>query len=119
MKEVKMHYVLVGFSENLGCRVFRYEGVADKVRLDFTVSADLTLARKHGIRLQELPLLCQAALEKLDGAPIARALTFSEADMAEYACQVRERQAVASKRHRKFGARASSDVALPAPHPRI
>ena len=47
-------YVLVGFSEDSGSRVFRFEGVgSDYSRCRFSIKADLALSR-NGIRLQEL-----------------------------------------------------------------
>jgi hypothetical protein len=55
----QMQFTLTGFTQDAGCRVFAYEGVGDdRVRIRFTVRADLALSRKYGIRLQELPLMC-------------------------------------------------------------
>ncbi len=34
------------------------------MRIRFTVRADLSLSRKYGIRLQELPLMCLGILEQ-------------------------------------------------------
>jgi hypothetical protein len=77
-----MQYMLTGFTHHLRCRVFAFEGVgADRVRTDYSVSADLSLIRKYGIRMQELPLLCRGILDKLDGSDMQRAFTYTESDM--------------------------------------
>jgi hypothetical protein len=96
-----MQFILMGFSHDLNYRVFKYEGVEDRVRTGFTVRADLAMTRKYGIRLQELPLLCQAVLEKLNGAVKQRALTYTEADMVEHAREVRQRQDDAGRKGRR------------------
>lgn len=87
MENVKLQFVLKGFSEITGCRVFAFEGVgADRSRTDFTVKTDLSLARQHGIRLQELPLLCRAMLERKheDDANL-RSFTYTAEDMVVFA----------------------------------
>jgi len=104
-----MQFTLTGFTQDDGCRVFAYEGTGeDRVRLKFTVRADLALSRKYGIRLQELPLMCLAILEKnsegdgvtaVDLAAIQRAVTFTEDAMSQYADEcVAARDAAALKR---------------------
>jgi len=104
-----MQFTLTGFTQDDGCRVFAYEGTGeDRVRLKFTVRADLALSRKYGIRLQELPLMCMAILEKnsegdgvtaVDPAAIQRSVTFTENAMIQYADDcVAARDAAALKR---------------------
>jgi hypothetical protein len=91
----QMQFTLTGFTQDTGCRVFAYEGTGeDRIRIRFTVRADLALSRKYGIRLQELPLMCLGILERsivpdeaTGGAIPAtaqRALTYTEAAMMEY-----------------------------------
>src|SRR5580692_7425899 len=89
-----MMFTLTGFTQDAGCRVFAYEGTGDdRIRIPFTVRADLALSRKYGIRLQELPLMCLGILERsvTDEAgdpesPVPqRALTFTEDAMIRYA----------------------------------
>lgn len=101
-----MQFTLTGFTQDTGCRVFAYEGTGeDRVRLKFTVRADLALSRKYGIRLQELPLMCLGILEHQSAGEVdtpgsaRRELTFTEAAMIEYAdgC-VAARDAAALKR---------------------
>jgi len=79
-----MYFVLNGFTESMGFRVFAFEGImADRQhgRVSFTVRADLALTRKYGIRLQELPLLCRSVLERGDKDDEKRAYTYTEEDM--------------------------------------
>jgi len=105
----KMMFTLTGFTQDAGCRVFAYEGVGeDRVRIRFTVRADLSLSRKYGIRLQELPLMCLGILERSSvsdeaggGEPslTQRAMTFTEQAMSQYADDcVAARDAAALKR---------------------
>ncbi|HUK41962.1 MAG TPA: hypothetical protein VLX11_12980 [Candidatus Acidoferrales bacterium] len=77
-----MQFILTGFTQDMGFRVFAFEGVkADRTRAQYTVRADLVLVRKYGIRVQELPLLCRALLDKCGDDGEKRALIFSEDDM--------------------------------------
>ena len=96
-----MQFTLTGFTQDTGCRVFTFEGIgADKIRVGFVVRTDLALSRKYGIRLQELPLLCQRLLERRDEGEKARTFTFTEADMLVHAnsCAA-ERE---SRQHKKL-----------------
>ena len=82
----RMQFVLTGFSHNAGLRVFGFEGVAaDQTRTKFSVSADIALSRRHGIRVQELPLLCLRFLEQHDTGNEKRDLTLAKEDMCVYA----------------------------------
>ena len=95
-----MQFVLTGFTQDMGFRVFAFERVGDdRVRTPFTVRADLTLIRRYEIRVQELPLLCRGLLERRDETPEMRTFTFTEEDMRHYAndCAT-ARQAAAAKR---------------------
>ena len=77
-----MHYVLTGFTQEVGIRVFRFERIGnDQVRTEFTVRADLAMSRRYDIRMQELPLLCRLLLERSEGAEEQRAFTFTEDQM--------------------------------------
>ncbi len=81
-RSAKMQFVLTGFTQDLGCRVFAFEGIAvDRMRTPFTVRADLALIRRYGIQIQELPLLCRSVLERRDEASEAQAFTFTEEEM--------------------------------------
>ncbi len=60
-----MQFTLLGFKQDTVYRVFSFECLADdRTKSAHTIRVDLALSRKHGIRLQELPLLCRSALEQ-------------------------------------------------------
>jgi hypothetical protein len=76
-----MQYTLTGFTHDAGFRVFAFEGIGeDRVRLPYSVKADMALARKYGIRVQELPLLCREVLDRRTSAD-GQAFTYPECDM--------------------------------------
>lgn len=94
-----MQYVLTGFSESLGFRIFAFEGVCTgRERRPYTVRADLALARRYGIRLQELPLLCRSILDRLAEDDPGRAFTYSEDDMCCHAVGTAARRLAENKR---------------------
>jgi hypothetical protein len=81
-RNVKLQFILTGFTQELGFRVFAFERMGeDRVRTRCTVKADLVLVRRYGIRLQELPLMCRGLLERGDEATATPALIFSEDQM--------------------------------------
>jgi len=81
-----MTFILNGFSEETGFRVFAFQGIgANGARLDYTVKADLGLIRTYGIRLQDLPLLCRGMLDRLPDGSEARTVTFTEEGMRLHA----------------------------------
>ncbi len=79
-----MQFILTGFTQDMGVRVFAFEGVdADRARTAFIVRADLALTRRYGIKMQELPLLCRSFLERRhEGGDAIGVLTFSEQEMS-------------------------------------
>lgn len=93
-----MQYILTGFSHDMGYRVFSFETIDGHVRQAYRVRADLALARKHGIAVQELPLLCRALLDRRKEDESQRAYTYGEADMREYKDLCAARIAEAQKR---------------------
>jgi hypothetical protein len=120
----QMQFTLTGFTQDSGCRVFAYDGVGeDRVRIKFTVSADLALSRKYGIRLQELPLMCLEILERTNAMddlaapePVVtlRTLSFTEEAMIRYADEVvAARDAAALKRSSNRRAQPAKEAAAP------
>lgn len=94
-----LQFILKGFSHELGYRVFSFDGIAsDRTRAAFTVRADLALARKYSIPLQELPLLCRDLLVRRDAAAQKRAYTYGDGDMREHAGVVAAREEAAKAR---------------------
>jgi hypothetical protein len=95
-----MQFILRGFTQDTGFRVFAFEGIAgDRSRTEFTVRTDLALIRRYGIRVQELPLLCRGLLEQRDESGPERTMTFTEDGMRQHAdtCAA-ERDAAQKKR---------------------
>lgn len=81
-----MQFILTGFTQQLGYRVFVFERVGeDRVRTKCSVRADLALIRKYNIQIQDLPLLCRAMLERCDENGEQQSLTYSEEEMSVYA----------------------------------
>ena len=75
-----MHFVLAGFGHSEHTRRYYFDAVEkDQDRKRVTVSADVDVARKCGIALQELPLLCRRLL---DEHPDAASIHFTEPEMA-------------------------------------
>lgn len=78
-----MTFTLTGFEEGSGVRRFAFQCVAaDRSKTNVIVDADVSLARKHQIRLQELPLICVRLLESLDGDGLASPITLTEEHMS-------------------------------------
>jgi hypothetical protein len=85
MMPVNIQFVLTGFTQDAGARVFTFEGItAGRTRLACSVRADLAVARRYGIPMQELPLLCRRLLERRDEAETRLTLTFTEDEMRVY-----------------------------------
>jgi len=98
-----MNFLLTGFSNDQGFRVFAFEGVAeDNKRTDFSVRADLALIRGYGIRVQELPLLCRDLLERSDEVVRERPLTFTGEHMRLHAEVCAAELAAVQKRRPKY-----------------
>jgi hypothetical protein len=74
--------VLRGVSYDLGFRIFEFEySTRENGRLLCDVRADLSLARRYGISMQELPLICRSFLDRQDKSVRMRSLTLTEAEM--------------------------------------
>src|SRR5580704_13301942 len=96
-----MQYILTGFTQDSGFRVFAFERIGDdRLRAKFTVRADLSLIRRYGIRLQDLPLMCRGLLDRIVEGEEKRALIFTEDDMGIHAknCQARDAAAAAKRK---------------------
>lgn len=94
-----MHFILTGFTQDSGFRVFAFEGIsAERVRTSHTVRTDLGLIQRYAIRIQELPLLCRSLLERHEAAGDAGPLTFTEEDMVLHARDCAAARLTASQR---------------------
>lgn len=77
-----MNFILGGFKQGEGVRRYAFTWVAaDGSRGSVIVGADIGLARKHEIRLQELPLLCRQLLETVGEDGFGAPLTMTENHM--------------------------------------
>jgi hypothetical protein len=86
-REDKVDFILVGFSDHDGTRRFLFERTGPgtgPVREKFTVDADMVMARRYRISVQDLPLLCRRLLDDADGT-VSRTLIFGEAQMCTHA----------------------------------
>jgi hypothetical protein len=91
-----MQFTLLGFTQETVFRVFSFECMAnDKTKTAHTIRVDLALSRKHGIPLQELPLLCRSALEQDLKAEQTDLMTFTESEMLLHARTCAEARAAA------------------------
>ena len=103
-------FLLTGFTQAAGIRIYAFEGRIDARRIDYTVEVDLALIPGYGIRIQDLPLLCRELLQQRAQPDEISSVVFTEQQMRSYA----EKLAVArdEAEHRKKQARpfASADV---------
>lgn len=98
-----MQFILTGFTQDNEFRVFAFEGIApNRVRIPFTVRADLALSRRHGIRQQELPLMCRAVLEGREEGDSKKALTFGEEAMHLHEMNCMAARALAAQKKKAY-----------------
>jgi hypothetical protein len=107
-----MEYVLTSFQQQLNVRRFYFKGTNEaRERLEFIVGVDLSLARKHNIPVQDLPLLCLRHLEARTSDAQPRGVNFTDAQFADYAAQRdAEKKRTDSKRRGHF--KSSAKVAV-------
>ncbi len=102
-----MQITLLGFKQDTSFRVFSFECMADdRTKTAHTIRVDLALSRKHGIALQELPVLCRSALEQnlKAGQTDLSTSTFTESEMllhARVAAEARESALLKKKAPRR------------------
>jgi hypothetical protein len=104
-----MNFLLAGFKEGGGSRHYSFDCVAsDRSRTTVIVGADMALARKHEIRLQELPLLCVRLLESLGDDGLRASITLTEDHMV--AIQAEAKSSVTTRKPHKQSRPASPNV---------
>ncbi len=80
-----MQFVLAGFRQVENIRRYYFDAMGDDgQRHRFEVGADLRLAQRYKVPIQELPLLCRRLLE---GCSRLNKTMFTEDDMSRYAEQ--------------------------------
>jgi len=78
-------FMLRGFSQTGGIRIYAFEGIGGGRRADYTVRVDLTLIPGYGIRIQDLPLLCRELLQQRMEPDEIGSVIFTERDMRNHA----------------------------------
>jgi hypothetical protein len=77
-----MKFVLTGFTQDENVRRYSFQGIAPGgKRTDLSVGVDLALVHRHGIPLQEIPLLCTQFLAAEGGFYQDCKCELSESDM--------------------------------------
>lgn len=100
-KSGKTRFVITGFEDHQGFRAFLFDEVTPAhKRIPRTVRVDLEMARRHGIRIQELPLICCDLLDRQTSTELVYPLCFPEQAMIDFAAQ----QAATRDPHRRKNA---------------
>ena len=76
-------FLLTGFTQAAGIRIYTFEGRVDAKRIDYTVEVDL--AQGYGIRIQDLPLLCRDLLQQRTQPDEISAVVFTEQRIRSHA----------------------------------
>jgi hypothetical protein len=77
-----MEFVFMGFQQFQTVRLFSFQCVSDdRTRTGLTIRADLSLARKYDIPLQDLPILCRRFLETVQPGTLMPTMTLTEESM--------------------------------------
>jgi hypothetical protein len=106
-KQPQLRYILEGFVPEREFRLFSFQAVdlrplaSGGGRTAYTVRTDLSLVRKYGIHLQELPLLCRELLERRPVSEAGCHLTLTEEDL-----RVRQAERLIAEAARKKWRRA-------------
>jgi hypothetical protein len=106
-KHPQFRFILEGFVPDHGFRRFNFMAVETRLsehggeRTAFTVRTDLSLIRRYGIHVQELPLLCRGMLERLAASDVERNLTLTEEDMRVHQAERLAIEATTKKSFRK------------------
>ena len=113
LKSGEAQFILDGFTQERECRVFAFVRVgADRSRTDFIVRADLSLARRYGIQIQELPLLSRHILDKRGNLELSHSLIFTEAEMSKNATDCAAVRAAAAQKKKPWRRPPSENVGL-------
>lgn len=98
-KDVSMHYKLLSFSQHDSVRHFVFQRVLGygTTAAEYTVIADVALARTFGITLQELPSLCSRLLEARPDDSPAETILLTDADLKMHAANLSAAQQAEAK----------------------
>jgi hypothetical protein len=84
-EEAKLQFLLTGFTQTAGIRIYAFESKGEARRIDYTVEVDLALIPGYGIRIQDLPLLCRELLQQGAQSDEINAFVFTEQRMRSHA----------------------------------
>jgi hypothetical protein len=111
-----MKFVLTGFCQNENIRRYSFQGIATGgSRTDWNVGVDLTMLQRHGIPLQEAPLLCSVLLAAQSAQDEGRSLMITESDIRARAEQ-RASERMESQNKRKPASLPPVQTQAPIPH---
>ena len=102
---VKLQYLLTGFTQTAGIRIYAFESRVETRLIDYTVEVDLALIPGFGIRIQELPLLCRELLQQRPQPDESGAFIFTEQQMRSHAEKLSAERADAElkRKQRRLG----------------
>ena len=113
-----MQYKLLGFSEIGAVRRFVFKKAGDPNDPPYMVIADVALARKFNVPLQDLPSLCARLLEAGGDSPEPRTLFVTDADLtvcaeanSAVAKEIADKKALRSNRSRMANLGADHEAA--------
>jgi len=78
-------FLLSGFTQTAGIRVYAFEARVDAQRTGYTVEVNLALIPGFGIRIQDLPLLCRDLLQQRAERDETSAFVLTEQNMRTHA----------------------------------
>jgi hypothetical protein len=99
-EEGKPQFLLTGFTQTAGTRIYAFERKGDAQKLGYTVEVNLALIPGYGIRIQDLPLLCRDVLQQREQPDDLCASTLTEQKMRSHAEELAAARATAAE-HRK------------------
>ena len=106
----KRQFLLTGFTQAAGIRIYAFEGRIDAKRIDYTVEVDLALIPGFGIRIQDLPLLCRELLQQRTQPDEISTVVFTEQRMRSHADKLALARDEAEHRKKRPRHLASADA---------
>ena len=84
-EEVKLQFLLTGFTQSAGIRIYSFDGRVEARKVGYTVEVELALLPGYGIRIQDLPLMCRELLQQRTQPDEVKAHVFTEQRMRSHA----------------------------------
>jgi hypothetical protein len=100
-KVPKPQFILTGFTQTAGKRMYAFETRVEGRRIANTVEVDLALIPGYGIRIQDLPLLCRELLEQRTEPDEISAFVFTELQMRSHAEKLASAREAAEQRRKQ------------------